>query len=224
MCSHQPLLEPSYFDTQKVTLSSINQPKWWIGLLTGTYNTARHNIKSKIVGVAKITCFGAHKRLLRSFNACLQALLSEVLPKTSTILKTRTDWDWDTVILVTVIYVWRVLKIFKTWQRKWVEITCLTKQVNMFVWRGLSERNLEIWARWLHLPWQPLEKNTCILRSRHTLSCSYNTQSINISFFLWGIYSIPQQHCAIMCVACSEGITQASFKHLFNHQEKKLTQ
>lgn len=48
-----------------------------------------------------------------------------------------------------------VSKLFKTGQRqKRVEMeTCLTKQANVFVWKGgLSERNLEIRARWLHFP------------------------------------------------------------------------
>lgn len=70
--------------------------------------------KAKLwAGVARQTCYWAYKGLVRSTNLCLQGLFGEALPKISTIWKTRTDWDWDTVLLVTVT--WRV---FKTRQRE----------------------------------------------------------------------------------------------------------
>lgn len=79
---------------------------------------ARHNKAKLWAGVARLTCYLAYKRLLRGSNSCPQALLSEALPKVCTSWKARTGWDWDTALLVAVTCVWRVLKTFKTGQRK----------------------------------------------------------------------------------------------------------
>lgn len=78
-------------------------------------------------------------------------------------------------------------KLSRPDREKWVERTCLTKQVNVFMLRGLSKRNLEIRAHWLHLPWQPIENkylHTDVTAQTHTDMQLYHTQSINISLFL----------------------------------------
>lgn len=78
-----------------------------------------------------------------------------------------------------VTCVWRVFKTFKTRQgKKWVEITCLTRQV--FMWTGLQAKwekfgnpsllaTLALAAYW---------KNTCIL-----MSPPQHTPSTNIGLF-----------------------------------------
>jgi len=140
-----PIVRPTITDTCQTAY------QYWADTISRA--TIRARVVKRVVELMKdqLLCCGV------ATHAC-ELYIERPCQINSAVRKTRTGSDWDTALLVAVTCVCVCVcvcdvpsNLFKTGQRKngWKVITCLTKQVNPFVWRRVSERNTEIRARWL---------------------------------------------------------------------------